>query len=134
MTWDDKTMSVGVSVLDDDHKKMVAMIDELFFGIKEGHGKDSLGKILDRLTAYTVEHFKREEQFFALTEYPDAALHTAEHADLTKRFLAFRKKYESNPTDALVVEMANFLWNWLVDHDLTFDKKYGPYLNSRGIT
>jgi hemerythrin-like metal-binding protein len=133
MTWDDAAMSVGVGVLDDDHKKMVVMINELFDGIANGQGKNTVSGIFDRLIAYTVEHFQREELFFAQTGYPDAASHKKQHENMTKRVLAFQQEFKSDPTDARVIEIVNFLWNWLVDHDLIFDRKYGPYLNSKGI-
>lgn len=126
-------MSVHVGVLDDDHKKMVAMIDDLFSSIQDGRGKNAVANILDKLVVYTVEHFAREEALFDKTGYPDAAPHKKAHAEMTKRVLAYQQKYRDEKTDALVVEIANFLWTWLVDHDLTFDKKYSPYLNSKGV-
>jgi len=36
MTWTD-SMSVGVKMLDDDHKKLIDMVNELHDGILEGH-------------------------------------------------------------------------------------------------
>ena len=48
MTWTDK-LSVGVAVLDDDHRKLVAMVNELYDAMQAGHGKDSLGRILSGL-------------------------------------------------------------------------------------
>ena len=86
MTWTEK-MSVGVAVLDNDHKKLVDMVNNLFDGVQSGQGKEALGRILDGLIAYTVDHFKREEQFFAQTGYPDNVAHKAQHEDLCKQVL-----------------------------------------------
>jgi hemerythrin-like metal-binding protein len=133
LTWDDKTMSVGVGVLDDDHKKLVALIDNLFFGLKDGRDKDATDKMLDKVVAHAVEHFNREEAFFEKTGYPDADVHMTAHKNLAKQILVFQQRYKKEGTDALALEIANFLWTWLVCHDLTFDKKYGPYLNSKGV-
>jgi hypothetical protein len=60
MEWD-KKMSVGVALLDTDHQKLVKMLNDLYAAMVEGHGKDSLGKILDELTAYTkfTSHTRR---------------------------------------------------------------------------
>jgi hemerythrin len=132
MTWTEK-MSVGVEVLDNDHKKLVDMVNTLFDGIQGGHGKEAVGKILDGLIAYTVEHFNREEAFFAKTGYPDAAAHKAQHEDLCKQVVDVQQKFKSGATPTLSLEVMNFLKNWLVNHIQGTDKKYSAYLNSHGI-
>lgn len=132
MTWTEK-MSVGVAVLDNDHKKLVAMVNELFDGIQAGKGKDILGKVLDGLITYTVEHFRREEQFFAQTGYADAASHKEAHESLAKQVVAVQQKFKSGATATLSLEVMNFLKNWLINHIQGSDKKYGPWLNGKGI-
>jgi hemerythrin len=132
MTWSDK-LSVGVKVIDDDHKKLVGMVNELFDGITAGKGKEALGKILDELVNYTKFHFGREEQFFAKTAYPAATEHKKEHDDLTKQVLDVQAKYKGGALATLSLEVMNFLKNWLVNHIQGSDKKYGPHLNAKGI-
>ncbi len=132
MTWTEK-MSVGVEVLDNDHKKLVSMVNTLFDGIQSGQGKEALGKILDGLVAYTVEHFKREEDLFAQTGYPDGASHKALHEDLCKQVVDIQTKFKSGATATLSLEVMNFLKNWLINHIQGTDKKYGPFLNGKGI-
>ena len=132
MTWNEK-MSVGVKVLDDDHKRLVALVNELHDALKTGHGKDALGKILDSLVTYTKSHFAREEQFFARTNYPDSAAHKKEHDDLTNQVLLVQAKFNSGASTGLSLQVMNFLRDWLTNHIQGSDKKYGPYLNSKGI-
>ena len=132
MTWNEK-LSVGVKMLDDDHKKLVGMVNQMYDAIGAGHGKDSVGKILDGLVDYTKTHFDHEEQFFAQTGYGETAAHKKEHDDLTKQVLAVQEKYKAGVTSCLSLEVMNFLKNWLVNHIQGSDKKYGPYLNSKGI-
>ncbi len=132
MTWNEK-MSVGVKVLDDDHKRLVALVNELHDALKTGHGKDALGKILDSLVTYTKSHFAREEQFFARRNYPDSAAHKKEHDDLTNQVLQVQAKFNSGASTGLSLQVMNFLRDWLTNHIQGSDKKYGPYLNSKGI-
>lgn len=132
MTWTDK-LSVGVNVIDDDHKKLVNMVNELYDGITAGKGKEALAKILDELVNYTKIHFDREEQLFAKTGYPAAAAHKKEHDDLTKQVLDVQAKYKNGSVATLSLEVMNFLKNWLVNHIQGSDKKYGPHLNAKGI-
>ena len=132
MNWSDK-LSVGIAAIDDEHKKLVAMLNELFDGIQAGRAGDSLGKVLDGLIAYTAAHFKHEEDLFAKTGYPDAAAHKKEHDDLTKQVLDVQAKYKAGVTGTLSLEVMNFLKNWLVKHIQGSDKAYSPHLNSKGV-
>jgi hemerythrin len=63
MTWTDK-LSVGVGVIDDDHKKLVGMVNELYDAMQAGHGKEKLGRILDELVKYTNIPFRSGREVF----------------------------------------------------------------------
>ena len=132
MNWSDK-LAVGVTVLDNDHKKLIVMVNQLFDGIQSGHGKESVGKILDGLIAYTKVHFGNEERYFSQTGYPAAPAHKQEHDDLTRQVVSVQQKYRAGTTNVLSLEVLNFLKNWLVKHIQGSDQKYGPYLNAKGI-
>ena len=132
MTWNEK-LSVGVKLLDDDHKKLVGMVNQLYDGVQSGHGKESLGSILDGLIDYTKTHFAHEEQYFAKTGYHDSTAHKKEHDDFSRQVLEVQKKYKAGVSSVLSLEVMNFLKNWLVTHIQGSDQKYGPYLNSKGI-
>jgi len=132
MVWNDK-LSVGVAVIDEEHEKLISMINELHDAIQGGHGKDSLGKILDGLIVYTATHFAHEEKLFADTGYPAAAAHKKAHDDLRKQVLDVQEKYKAGASGALSLEVMNFLKNWLITHIQGSDKKYGPHLNAKGI-
>ena len=62
MTWTEK-LSVGVGVLDDDHKRLVGMINELYDSMQAGHGKELLGRILHDLVEYTKVHLHVKKNF-----------------------------------------------------------------------
>ncbi len=128
-----ETLSVGVSIIDDEHKKIVGMLNELHDAMLARHSEEALGKVLDGLVAYTASHFKHEEALFAKTGYAAAAEHRKEHADLTRQVLDVQKKYQEGATATLSIEVLKFLRKWLLVHIQDSDKKYGPHLNARGI-
>jgi hemerythrin len=132
MTWNEK-MSVGVGVIDEDHKKLVSLVNELYEGITAGHGKETLGKVLDGLVSYTKMHFAREEHYFVKTGYPGAAAHKKEHDELTRQVTDLQARYKSGQISTLSLELMTFLKNWLINHIQGTDKKYGPHLNAKGI-
>jgi hemerythrin len=132
LTWNPQ-MSVGVRQLDDDHKKLIAMINELHAGMLAGHSADVVGGVLRRLVNYTVEHFNREEALFAKTNYPGAVAHKREHENLKKQVAAEIEKFQSGANAGLGMEMLNFLRDWLKHHIQESDKSYGPHLNEHGV-
>jgi hemerythrin len=132
MTWTEK-LSVGVAVLDEDHKKLVGMVNELYDAMQAGHGKDKLGAILNGLVQYTKLHFGREEKFFTQTGYADAVAHKQQHEALTKQVLDVQQKYTAGAVGTLSVDVMHFLRDWLVKHIQGSDQKYRPHLNAKGI-
>jgi hemerythrin-like metal-binding protein len=125
-------MSVGVRVLDEDHKKLIAMINELHASMMEGHSNEIVGGVLRRLANYTVEHFQREEKLFAETGYPNAAAHKREHEKLKSQVMAEIQKFQAG-TVGLGMETLNFLRDWLKHHIQESDKAYSAHLNSHGV-
>ena len=132
MTWSDK-LSVGVEVFDSDHKRLVAMVNELFDAVNAGKGKDALGRVLDGLVTYTKTHFAREEEYFKKHGYPDMAAHMKEHHDLATQVLEVQKKWNAGQNAVLSMEVLNFLKNWLLQHIQGSDRKYGPFLREKGV-
>jgi hemerythrin-like metal-binding protein len=132
MTWTEE-MSVGVEALDDDHKKMIDIVNELHEGIEAGHKKEILGSVLGHLLEYTRFHFAREEEFFAQTNYPAAVAHKMEHDGMVKRVLNVHDRFNNAPVAMLDLELMSYLKNWLVTHIQNSDRKYQLCLNNRGI-
>ncbi len=129
--WSDN-LSVGVKAADDDHKKLIDMLNRLHDGMKNGQGREAVGKVLDGLISYTKFHFAREEEFFAKSGYP-ATEHKKEHRELVKQVEALQSRYKSGEA-ALSIETLDFLKNWLNVHIQSTDKKYSGHLNAAGIS
>lgn len=132
MQWNDK-LSVGIAVIDADHKKLVGMVNDLYDAVSAGKGADKMGRILDGLIDYTKSHFAREEAFFAQHGYPESAAHKKEHADLARQVLDVQAKYKAGATSTLSLQVMNFLKDWLLKHIQGSDKKYAPFLNAKGV-
>ncbi len=132
MTWNDR-MSVGIRILDEDHKRLVGMVNTLFDGIQAEQGKETVGRILDGLVQYTVEHLQREEDLLAQTGYPEGAAHKAMHQALCQQVLDVQQKFREGASATLSLEVMYFLKNWLIHHIQGADRKYAAHLNSHGI-
>jgi len=119
--WKDN-MSVGNQVIDVDHRKLIQYLNEMQEAMIAGHGKDIVGTILNRLVAYTHEHFAREELIWKSGHYAGFEKHKKEHGDLLKTVTEFKAKYDKG-TIALSVDVMNFLRDWLKNHILKSDKE-----------
>ena len=126
-------MSVGVAALDDEHKRLVAMFNDLRVAIENNKEPEVLKSILKDMIVYTATHFKHEEEMFARTGYPDAAAHIKEHKELSKRVMDIKAKSRFGITPELAREIFGFLQFWLATHVLKTDMKFGPFFNSKGI-
>ncbi len=131
MPWKDD-FAVNILEVDTQHKKLLELLNRLFDAMKVGKGKDVLGGILKELIDYTVYHFGTEERMFKQFGYPEFVKHKKEHDDLTKKAVELKQAFDSGQ-QTITVEAMNFLKNWLNVHILQEDKKFAPYLKSKGV-
>lgn len=124
--------SVGIASIDAQHKKLISYVDELHGAMSERRGSEVVGKVLDNLIKYTIEHFTYEERLFAQYKYPEAASHKAAHDALTKKAGELQQKYKKN-TLTISLETMQFLQDWLTKHILGEDKKYSGFLREHGV-
>jgi len=118
----------NVQQIDDQHKKLVKYLNELFNAMKARKGFDILNEILDGMTKYTVEHFSTEERLMRIYNYPDYDAHIKEHQGLVEEIQALKSDY-ANRKRTVSIDTMNYLKQWLSNHILGTDKKLGEYLS-----
>lgn len=118
---------VGAPIIDNDHRRLIGILNDLSRAVDLGKGEMVLGAILARLQKYTEFHFRNEELWMAEIGYPALEEHRALHGDLKKSVLDYRARFESGERLALV-EMLNFLSDWLVNHIQGEDLKISRWL------
>ena len=131
ITWSNM-LSTGIGEQDNQHKKLIDLINQLNDAMQAGHGADVLGKVLSELVNYTVFHFSYEEKLMAQHKYEDTPAHKAEHAKFVQTVGDFKKKFDSGSA-VISVEIMNFLRDWLTSHIMKTDKKLGQSLNKLGV-
>ncbi len=131
ITWD-ISLRVGVDIVDNQHKKLVDLINRLYDAMIAGKGRQALGGILSELIDYTVTHFNTEENLFRQYGYPGAPDHIKEHHHLTKTAKELQTASDSGKT-TITLDVMNFLKDWLVNHIMKSDKSFGPFLNAHGV-
>jgi len=129
--WSDK-YSVGVHMFDNQHKRLVELINDLHDAMRAAKGREVLGDILKGLLDYTRMHFADEERQMTTFSYPDYAAHRVEHEKLVARVVELKAKHDSGD-NTITIEVMNFLKDWLINHILVTDKKYGQFFKDKGI-
>ncbi|MFO0753732.1 MAG: bacteriohemerythrin [Thermodesulfovibrionales bacterium] len=131
LSWGDQ-YKVNVAGLDTQHRKLFDMVNEMHDAMRAGKGNEVIGATLTNLLGYVKTHFAEEERLMSSNSYPDFARHKQEHDQLTQKALDLHKQF-SEGKPVLSFDVMNFLKSWLTQHILGTDKKYGPFLNGKGI-
>jgi hemerythrin len=132
MIWNQE-MSVGVKDLDDDHKELVALLNEMDEAIATGQGRDAINAIIGRLMESIKVHFAREEDFMAKSEFAGAVAHKREHDETLKAAVQWQEHFKDASSPVMLPESLNRFQSWLDNHIQGADMQYGPHLNAKGI-
>ena len=127
-----ENLSVNISEFDQQHKKLIGMINELHDAMRKRKAKDVLGKIVDGLIDYTETHFSNEEKYLEQFNYPRIVTQKKEHSYFVKKITEFKKGFDEG-CPMLSIDIMNFLKDWLVNHIQGTDKKYSAFLNEKGM-
>lgn len=125
-TWAD-SYSVGVSAIDNQHKQLVVLLNELHDAMGRGGGNEAIDGILDRLVQYTKLHFADEERLMARAAYPKLASHKQIHEELTAEACRLQAAFRAGRM-GISIEVLKFLRDWLQQHINGSDKEAGRYL------
>jgi hemerythrin-like metal-binding protein len=123
----------GFEKIDEQHKKLVGMVNHLHRAMKMKLGSKEAGKILDELAEYTVYHFSHEEKLFEEHDYPDIGEHKKSHKDLVNQVAKFQEDFQSGNA-SLSMDLMDFLIDWLKNHILKTDMSYVSFLKGKGVS
>ncbi len=125
-----KSYSVGVSQMDNEHQRLIDIINNLYSAMRAGRSAEAIGAILDELIDYTKTHFAHEERLMQDSGYAGFDEQKRAHEALVAQVVEIQQKYRAGT--ALGQEVMTFLKNWLVNHIQGLDKRYGPTMNKKG--
>lgn len=130
ISWSDD-LAVGNTFIDNDHRKLIGLVNDLHDAMSQGKGKEVLGSTLSNLIKYTSAHFKREEDEMARIGYSGAMAHRQEHEKLVREVLSLQQKFNDGNA-LLTVKVSKFLKDWLVDHIMKTDKALSKAIQQAG--
>lgn len=123
ITWN-PMMSVGVPVLDADHRTLVGLINDLHRSIGDDEEYATLGSVLKALEEYADHHFAREERVMEICRYPSLATHRRMHQRLSAQVAGLKASYDQDRTAVRAKDCLDFLHKWLIEHICSSDMDY----------
>lgn len=131
VAWRDD-LSVGIGSIDDDHKKLLSLINNLQTAVYYPTGETFERQALKELVDYTKYHFEREERMMRDNDYPDYEAHKRQHEAMIAKVNGFMQAYDTD-REGTVEELTGFLKGWLIQHIAGTDQQYSGHLRSRGV-
>ncbi len=115
--------SVGVKEIDDQHKQLFKIINDLIRVINATPSEKAVSDIVNKLIAYKAVHFGTEEKYFHQFNFEGTAEHEAAHAMFNKRVSVIQTEHKEDVI-AFAFALVDFLEDWLIGHLLGLDQKY----------
>ena len=125
LIWD-KSLSVQVDEIDNDHRMLVELFNILNHSIEDGESVEYIEAVVEELICGTVWHFRHEERLMLKYGYAGLAEHRAEHEELVVS--AKRLQRDLLLKHSVSVEDIKFLEHWLTGHILTSDMEMAAFL------
>jgi len=127
VAWDD-SFSVGFKPIDDQHKVLVNMTNDLFSACKGDIVAADLAflEIIKKALDYAETHFADEEEYLSEANYPHLDEQKEQHEVFVEEIQKTIDEFEAGNIEP--VSLARYLKKWLLNHIAVYDKRYSSYL------
>jgi hemerythrin len=134
MEWTEK-LATGVSSIDSQHKELFKRINNLVIAIKQRRCKSEIDGTIKFLDDYARVHFSEEEKHMRDSNYGGLEEQQKSHEKYLAA-LAKLKQQASLPRVAggsydLSATTNQVVVDWIVDHIMTLDMRFGAFLRNR---
>jgi len=123
------SLSVGLSDIDEQHKKLLNLINDLHEAMKQGKAKQALMGVATALRDYVNTHFSHEEKLMRRYDYPDLPAHLKLHETFVAKLVKLEEDMAKDILPAVTV--ARYLTDWYLDHIGKVDMKYAEHIRAK---
>lgn len=120
LKWD-PVLDTGINVIDQQHKRIVQYINDLYDAQQKGD-RAMVGNVIEELVDYTLSHFAFEESLMEEAGYPFIRPHQRIHKLFTERVNTYVSRFNSG--DEVAEDLITMLTKWLVNHIKLEDGDY----------
>jgi hemerythrin len=124
--------SVNIRKIDLQHRKVLGIINRLYSMQSNEVSRSEMDSLFRELRDFIQTHFRDEEELMLRYNYPGYVEQKQEHDAFVDMVCEHQKNFlKDRPTTA--INLFNSLWDWFARHIVQLDKKYVPYLQSKGV-
>lgn len=119
---------VGVELIDTQHAELFNIANEAYLLLKDEFVVDKFDDIVAiilRLKEYAIQHFKDEEAYMLSIGHKKFLSHKTEHEDFIEKVNSVDFDSMDHNQTGTLVDIMQFLSDWLVHHILEKDKLIG---------
>lgn len=127
------SFAVGIETLDNHHKKLFDIINELHEAMMTGKSQNKMKELITKLKEYTLFHFNEEEKVLAKAGYEELKDQKQAHKEFIEKILSIEKKIIDDQRAPVSIETSIYLNRWLQDHIKGKDKKYADTISNKDI-
>ncbi|OGQ91313.1 MAG: chemotaxis protein [Desulfobacula sp. RIFOXYA12_FULL_46_16] len=123
----EKKYSVDVEEIDIHQKKMFELFNQLIDMKSSKTDIKDCVNVITEINEYSKLYFSTEEKYLKKKGYPDFHSHAKAHRQFAKISISLRREISENE-DSLTLDVIEEMRNWLINHILTRDTLYIPFL------
>ena len=114
-------MVIDHGPIDEDHKKLVELVNTLHDATSQGRGREVVGRLLTTLIHDTADHLHKEESVMAAAGYPHLDRHKTGHQEFVDSLNDLQRKYQAGSI-TVASQLSAVLRDWLSLHIRRYDK------------
>lgn len=125
---------VGVAEIDEQHQKLIDIANRVYELMRNELALDKydqIVEILQELKEYTVYHFHFEEGLMQKAKYKKRFSHKILHQNFLAQVEAVDLSAVDENQEAYLIQIMDFIANWLIDHIVGEDKKVGQSVRAQ---
>jgi len=123
--------SVGVEALDNQHKALMNVLNELHSASMRGKAQEVASRLIGQIVSIANEHFAAEESLMESIRFPGIVEHCAKHKEMTGRIAEYVARHKKGDT-TVYTQLLYFMRDWLSNHMSTVDREYSLWMASHG--
>lgn len=131
MPWTSE-LEVGIEQIDEQHRWLVEKTNRLHDHLVSADPNlEEIGRVLEELMDYTMNHFIVEEAIFQRLGYPEAEAHKVQHDQFTAQIMDQLQRHDGGELSGR--ETLDLLADWLTHHIVKVDKAYVDFFRANGL-
>lgn len=126
---DDMSIDQG-GLIDQEHRKLVDLVNRLHDATSQGRGREVVGELLETLIRDTAEHLHHEEAAMSAVQFPGLARHRQGHEAFVAELHQLQADWRAGSV-SVAARLSAVLRDWLSLHIRRHDKELHEFLRQQ---